>query len=230
MEPIWRWNEFRQIGTDYASVEEVEQYDARMRAMRDVDAENRAILELLKLPEAEAQILEIGVGTGAFIRVAAPHCRRAVGIDISPVMLEYAGRRCAAAGLTNVELRPAGFLSFEAPPESFDGIVTGLAFHHLPDLWKAVALHRLNRLLRPGGRFVLLDVIFDWGREDPEAHFKRLVEAETRSRPNFARHIAQEYSTTAWIIRGLLERAGFIIESEQAGDREYLKIICARRA
>lgn len=38
----WRRNEFQQIGTDYGSIDEVAAYDARMRKMRDVDAEKSA--------------------------------------------------------------------------------------------------------------------------------------------------------------------------------------------
>ena len=213
--PPWQWNEFQQIGTDYASMEEVANYDRRMRKMRDVEAENREILELLKLPPS-ATVLEIGTGTGAFLRTAAKHCAHAVGIDISQVMLRYVRARADEEKIRNIELRRAGFLTCTFAENTFDGVVSGLAFHHLPDLWKAVALERIYKILRPGGSFLLLDVVFDWKTESPEAYFDRIVATEKESRPNFIRHIAREYSTLAWIMEGLLTRAGFVIGEKRA--------------
>ena len=142
----WEWNEFQQIGTDYASVDEVAAYDSRMRMMRDVDAENRAILKLLNLPE-NGSVLEIGTGTGAFLRAAAKVCGSCVGLDVSPVMLEYAERRAREENLLNIRFVQGGFLSGEYPENGFDGVVSGLALHHLPDLWKAVALRRIRSAL-----------------------------------------------------------------------------------
>lgn len=223
----WRWNEFQQVGTDYGSVEEVSAYDRRMRQMRDIDGENRRILDFLQLPP-DGCVLEIGVGTGAFIRMAAHQCRTAVGIDVSPVMLDYARRTAEQEKIVNLELRQDGFLSYPYPQNYFDGVVSGLALHHLPDTWKAIALGKIHASLKPGGRFVLLDVVFDWGEEDPEAHFDRLVTAESASRANFARHIAQEYSTLGWIMTGLLERAGFAIQSDTVV-KEFLHLYCAEK-
>lgn len=65
----WRHDEFRQLGTDYDSVDEVAKYDCRMRQFRDIDAENDRIVELAGLTP-DADVLEIGTGTGAFARRA----------------------------------------------------------------------------------------------------------------------------------------------------------------
>ena len=223
--PPWQWNEFQQIGTDYASEEEVAMYDRRMRKIRDIDAENAGMLDFLRLPP-DGAVLEIGTGTGAFLRTAAKRCARAAGIDISEVMLQYARSRADEEKLQNLELSRAGFLTHTFAPETFDGVVSGLAFHHLPDVWKAVALERIHRILKPGGRLVLLDVVFDWKSEAPEAYFERIVSAAGESRPNFIRHIAQEYSTLAWIMEGLLTRAGFAIEQKRAAG-DFLMLYCA---
>ena len=224
----WEWNEFQQIGTDYSAVEEVAAYDSRMRRMRDVDAENRMILSFLKLPE-NGSVLEIGSGTGAFLRAAAKVCRHCVGLDVSRVMLEYAARRAEEENLSNIRFVHGGFLSNEYPENGFDGVVSGLALHHLPDLWKAVALRRIHSALKPGGRFVLLDVVFDWKSESPEAYFERLVKERDSSRENFIRHIAQEYSTLDWIMKGLFQQAGFMLESESV-QMDFLRLYCVRKA
>jgi len=225
--PIWEWNEFQQVGTDYESEEEVAAYDQRMRKLRDIDAENRSILKLLKLKNG-ANVLEIGTGTGSFIRLAAKECANAVGIDVSAMMLKYAGTRAKAEGLGNIEFKHAGFLSYEYPQNYFDGVVSGLAFHHLPDTWKAVALRRIHAALKPGGRFILLDVVFDWKDESPENYFENILKWEETNRTNVARHIAQEYSTLTWIMEGLFERAGFEIESDNAA-HGFLHTYCVRK-
>lgn len=208
----WYRDEVRQIGTDYASVDEVASYDARMRKIRDVEAENREILSLLNVSSGSS-VLEIGTGTGAFARTAARQGVRVTALDVSPVMLAYAEQCVKKEGLSGIRFVRAGFLSFEAEKESFDGAVSGLALHHLPEPWKAVALRRIADALKPGARFCLNDVVFRWKPEEaPEAYFARIVELAPGSRKNFARHIAEEFSTLEWIMDGLLERAGFAIE------------------
>ena len=224
----WQWNEFQQVGTDYESEQEVAAYDKRMRELRDIDGENRRILNLLQLREG-ASLLEIGTGTGALVRSAAKAGFHAVGIDISPVMLQYAKSRADAEGLSGVVFEKAGFLSYGYGTERFDGIVSGLAFHHLPDTWKAIALRRIHAALKPGGRFLLLDVVFDWKQETPEAYFERLIRTMPQeTKEPFARHIAQEYSTLTWIMTGLLERVGFQVELDQC-DNDFLHLYSARK-
>lgn len=214
--------EFRQVGTDYASADEVARYDQRMRRFRDIDAENELLCSLIPL-RPESEVLEIGTGTGAFARRAAGHCRRVTALDISETMIEYAASRAREENLTNITFRKAGFLSFQAEAESFDAVVSGLALHHLSDVWKAVALRNIFRWLRPGGVFLLIDVVFDWQTEAPEEYFERILDAAPGSRENFARHIADEFSTETWIMNGLLERAGFRIELDRC-DNEFLHL------
>jgi ubiquinone/menaquinone biosynthesis C-methylase UbiE len=225
-QPVWQWDEMRQVGTDYASEAEVETYDRRMSEVRDVAAENRAILDGLPLGP-ESVLLEIGTGTGALARAAAARCRRVVAVDVSAMMLQYARRRAEREGLANLEFVHAGFLTYASPPATVDAVVTGLALHHLPDLWKAVALERIRGWLKPGGILCLNDVVFDWGQEGCRAYFDRLVGAmAASSREPFIRHIRQEYSTLAWIMEGLLVRAGFKILSAQT--KEFLVRYCCR--
>lgn len=220
----WRLNEFRQIGTDYSSVEEVREYDSRMRKFRDIEAENRQVLDLLRA-DGNSVLLEIGTGTGAFARTAGRCCASVTALDISDVMLSYASLRAAEEKLRNVEFVKAGFLSYDYKPEYFDGAVSSLALHHLPDTWKAVALRNIHKCLKPGGRLVLTDVVFNWENESPETYFSRIVERAPGSRVNFAKHIACEYSTLTWVMNGLLERAGFIIEKDECKD-EFLHFYC----
>ncbi len=230
MQPAWQWDEFRQVGTDYESVEEVAAYDARMRQFRDVNRETDEFLRLLDLPPNGA-LLEIGTGTGALARKAAAQCTRVTAIDISRAMLDYASKRAAEENLNNIEFIQAGFLSYEGQPENFDAVVTGMAMHHLPDLWKMAALLRINRYLKPGGAFCLHDVVFAPPPEDFNPYFDRAVEFRLgASQSNFVRHVKQEYSTLDWIMEGLLERTGFKIIDKIAGQPDWVTIYNCRLA
>lgn len=207
----WFRNDSVQIGTDFSSPLEVAGYDARMRQMRDVDGEVELILSLLNLSE-NSRLLELGSGTGAFTRAAARRCGEVVSVDISPAMLNFSEERARAEGLGNISFQLGSFLSYNYPEERFDAAVTSMALHHLPDVWKEIALENIRAALKPGGDFFLLDAVFDWGDRHYGDYFSGIVEREKSSRLNMARHIATEFSTLTWIMEGLLKQAGFSLK------------------
>ena len=226
--PDWQWNEIQQVGTDYADVAEVQRYEERMGQFRNLAAEDAALLQELKL-SAGARVLEIGTGTGHFALAAARAGCQVTAVDVSPVMLEYAAARARAEGLTNIEFAHGGFLTFECRPGSFDAAVSVVALHHLPDLWKAVALQRVHNALRPGGQFLLRDVVFSWTGQNHAAAFDSFVTAcPPAMRLEAARHVAKEYSTIDWIMTGLLEHAGFTIARTRPGRASLIDYLCVR--
>jgi putative AdoMet-dependent methyltransferase len=227
--PSWQWNEQIQRGTDYASVERVREYDERMAAMRDVAAEAGKILDQIGVSSDDV-VLEIGTGTGAFARAAARRCRRVIALDVSPVMLEYAVQRAREEGITTIDFREAGFLTYEHEGEPLAAAVSQLALHHLSDAWKLIALERLAGFLRPGGALYLTDVVFaDEAQFDWPVYLPALVEAMPESsRVEMARHIRQEFSTFDWMMRALLERAGFAIETVER-ERGFLSHYLCRK-
>ncbi len=225
-QPAWQWNEIQQVGTDYSDVAEVERYEQCMGQFRDLAAEDAAILETLGLPE-NSNILEIGTATGHFARTAARVGHRVTALDVSPAMLEYAESRAKAERLAGIEFRHAGFLTFSAAPATFDAAVSVAAMHHLPDLWKAVALHNIHRVLKPGGRFFLLDVVFSSSDEGHRAQFHAFVNASPEGMRNEVMdHIAKEYSTLDWIMEGLLVRAGFQIQCIVDTQAPLIQYLC----
>jgi putative AdoMet-dependent methyltransferase len=210
-QPVWQWNEIQHVGTNFADAAEVERYERRMGEFRDLAAEDAAILAALDLPP-NSRILDIGTGTGHFPRAAARAGHRVTAVDISPAMLEYAEDRAKQDGLANIEFQRGGFLTFTAKPATFDAAVSATVLHHLPDFWKAVALQNVRRMLKPGGLFVLRDVVFAWDHED----YRRPLLAFIDGMPEGMRkattgHVAREFSTLDWIMEGLLTRAGFDI-------------------
>lgn len=226
----WQYDDMRQIGRDYCSVAEVEAYDERHGTFRDVEKENEAILQSIKL-HPDHVVIEFGSGTGAFSLSAARRCARVYAVDISPAMLAYAGTKAERAGLANIVFCHAGFLSYVHAGPPVDAIVTNTALHHLPDFWKGIALQRMNRMLRAGGMFFLSDVIFEQNnvRENIEAFIDRLGSvAGPELRRDLEAHVRQEYSTYDWIMDGLLERAGFSIVSKTMQDGVIGRYLCTR--
>jgi tRNA (cmo5U34)-methyltransferase len=99
-------------------------------------------------------ILDLGVGTAETAAVVlAVHPARLVGIDASQPMLALARDRFPAADLRVQRLEDP------LPEGSYDLVVSALAVHHLDATGKAGLFHRVCGRLRPGGRFVLADVV-----------------------------------------------------------------------
>lgn len=225
-QPAWLRNEFQQLNTDFADAAVVEQYERRMGEFRNLPAEDAAILGLLALPQG-SRILEIGTGSGHFARAAARAGHRVMAVDISPAMLQYADARAKAEGLTGIEFCHAGLLTFAVPPATFDAVVSVAVLHHLPDLWKAVALNNIHSALKPGGQFLLGDVVFSSKDRDPRSQFDAFINAMPQAMRDGANgHIAKEFSTFDWIMEGLLARAGFQIERIIDAHAPLIQYLC----
>jgi tRNA (cmo5U34)-methyltransferase len=100
-------------------------------------------------------ILELGVGTGETARrlLARHPAARLVGIDASEAMLAEARRRLPEAELSVSRLEEP------LPPGPFDLVVSTLAVHHLDGAGKRDLFARVREALRPGGRFILADLV-----------------------------------------------------------------------
>lgn len=109
-------------------------------------------------------VLDLGTGTGETLaRVLERHpSAQVIGLDESEGMLTVAGTRLEVYDVT---LRRADLLD-ELPSGPFDVVISALAVHHLDGAGKATLFERVAAVLRPGGRFVLGDVILP---EDPPA-------------------------------------------------------------
>lgn len=214
----WQWDESVAINKDFGDRSVVAAYDEAHRRFRDVDGENAAILAKLDLP-AGAVVGDFGCGTGAFARLAARRCQTVYAIDMSAAMLDFVQWKAKEEGLANVVCRSGGFLTYAHDGPPFDAIHSSLALHHLPDFWKQKALDRLAGWLKPGGKFHLMDVVFQ--TENVDANVEAWI-ADTAAKGgeevgnSIRGHVAREFSTYAWIMAGLLERAGFRIDSSDS--------------
>ena len=103
--------------------------------------------------QAAGDTLEVAIGTGRNLPFY-PSNVRLTGIDLSPAMLELARQRSRELGRA-VDLQVGDAQSLAFPEGRFDTVICTLSLCCVPDDRKAVA--EMKRVLRPGGRLVLVD-------------------------------------------------------------------------
>jgi SAM-dependent methyltransferase len=167
--------------------------------------------------DGSARLIEFGPGPGRFAIAAAAVAGEVVAVDPSPVLVAHLTERVATLGLTNLEVVRAGFLSYRHQGTPAQFVFSKNALHHLSDFWKMEALVRIHRLLEPGGVLRLRDQVFAFPPEEAAARIAAWIdEARTTeggwSPEQLENHVRTEFSTYAWMLEEMLERAGFAIE------------------
>jgi len=117
------------------------------------------IVELAE-PQREDRVVDLGAGTGLLALALAPRVAELVAVDISERMLERLDDAAVADGVHNVETLEADLRRLPLFDESVTLVVSNYAFHHLDDAGKELALAEARRILRPGGRLVICDMMF----------------------------------------------------------------------
>ncbi|MBE1489603.1 class I SAM-dependent methyltransferase [Plantactinospora soyae] len=102
---------------------------------------------------ATGRVLEVAVGTGRNLPFY-PLEVRVTGVELSPAMLEIARHRAAELG-RDVDLREADAQALPFADAAFDTVVCTLSLCAIPD--HARAIGEMTRVLRPGGKLLLLD-------------------------------------------------------------------------
>ena len=114
-------------------------------------ADLRALLGLL---DEEWTVGDLGCGTGQVAESLAPFVRRVIAVDDSPAMLAAARKRLSE--LDNVEIRSGDLAELPLEDAELDAAVLFLVLHHLVE--PAQILAEVARVLRPGGRLLLVDM------------------------------------------------------------------------
>ena len=105
---------------------------------------------------AEGSVLELCVGTGLDLPLYGPRVERVLGVDLSEGMLAVARSRRQSLGPdTRVELRCGDVEALDLPDACVDAVIATYALCTVPDPGSALAEAR--RVLRPGGRLLLVD-------------------------------------------------------------------------
>jgi ubiquinone/menaquinone biosynthesis C-methylase UbiE len=115
--------------------------------------------------------IDLACGPGTYTRPLAARVRHAIGADLTPAMVEKARAEAARDGIANIEFVCADIYALPFA-DSVAGIVScGYALHHMTD--PARALAEMARVLQPGGRVAVTDIIV---REGCDGEFQNNVE------------------------------------------------------
>lgn len=140
-------------------------WDERVEAWEEVAASDAflairdRIIDLAE-PAGDDHVVDLGAGTGLLTLALAPRVGELVAVDISERMLERLNNAVSSNGIVNVETSVADLRELPLDDESATLVVSNYAFHHLDDAGKELALAEARRILRPGGRLVICDMMF----------------------------------------------------------------------
>jgi demethylmenaquinone methyltransferase/2-methoxy-6-polyprenyl-1,4-benzoquinol methylase/phosphoethanolamine N-methyltransferase len=146
--------------TTGATIHKAPQYDIHTSLMGlGVNHSNsRMIIEMAKIERGD-KILDVGCGSGNLTLTAKSYVGQSgsvCGVDASPEMIDVARKKAerkgfdASFGLGLIEQLPY-------PDSTFDVVISRLVIHHLPVNLKQKGVVEIFRVLKPGGRFILVD-------------------------------------------------------------------------
>ncbi len=100
-------------------------------------------------------LLDLGTGTGRMLELFGPQIERGLGVDLSLAMLSAARAHLDRANLRHCTVRQGDIYDLGLPKDSFDVVLINQVLHYLDD--GAGAIREAARVLRPGGRLLIVD-------------------------------------------------------------------------
>lgn len=171
----------------------------RVSAVHASGEDLNRIAELVATDSAP-YVLDAGCGAGHTAIKVAPHSGQVVAFDLSAQMLAQVESLAAERGLTNVQTRQGDVENLPFEDATFDIVTSRLSAHHWPNPGRA--LSEIARVLKPGGRFILSDIV---ASEQPT--FDTFLQAlEVLRDPSHVR----DHSESQW--KTLYTAAGFTVQ------------------
>lgn len=156
---------------------------------------------------ASGSVLDVACGPGILSAAIARSAREVTAFDLTPQMLNKAAQHCAEAGVGNVSFREGNAAELPFVNAAFDAAVTRLSVHHFDQPGRVMS--EIFRVLRPGGRFVVADVI---SSEVP-------AESELQNAIEILRDPSHVRMLPGSELTSLVKEAGFAIESLTTWDK-----------
>lgn len=176
-------------------------------------------------------VLDVACGPGLLACTFARMVRHAVGVDITPAMLDQARKNQQQLGLNNVSWQLGDVLSLPYPDHHFSIVASRFVFHHLLD--PLAVLKEMKRVCKPGGRVVVADM-------SPRPEKADALNAMEKLRdPSHVRAMPEEELRSLFLSAGLPEPAiqYYRVEGEledllrrsfpKAGDEDRIRQIFA---
>lgn len=199
---------------DFDQYDWLQSYDDRMRKTKRLyyDGTLSRVVDKASVKEGDL-VLDIGTGTGNLAaRFLARGCK-VIGIDPSARLLQMTKDKVTEWKGHFQTLRcEDSFLSIPFGEQTFDVVASTFSIHHISDDEKRLSVKEMKRVLRPGGRVVIGDVMF----KDTADKIRALTKYPDMD---------DEYQPTLDTFPIMFEDGGFIVEVEQLADTVYL--LCA---
>jgi ubiquinone/menaquinone biosynthesis C-methylase UbiE len=125
------------------------------RLREDLFGDSFFLWALLGLIDRSLVVGDLGCGTGQLTDAIAPYVKQVIAIDSSVDMLDAARSRVGDG--RNVDLRQGDLENLPVGPGQLDAAMMSLVLHHAPSPAKALA--EVARVLRPGGRVLIVDML-----------------------------------------------------------------------
>lgn len=172
------------------------------------DKARRVLIDQAAL-QAGHRVLDIGCGTGSLaVAIKQQHPDVAiVGIDPDPKALGRARRKATRAGVT-IQFDQGFGDELPYPEASFDRVISSFMFHHLPAEERVKTLRAIRRVLKPAGRFHMVD--FERPESGAHGFLARLFHSSERMKDNSESRVLS-----------LMHEAGFA-DPRKVGERAML--------